>query len=124
MTHGPDFLAQKLNTTNRRQAQGRSPSDGDTGAGGGGAQGKGWMRCAKLRTPKAYEEVRLALMNVEMDMPPERRTDWTVWDGRVQPWHYTASRMDNSPLVRPHATSHKLSSARWVSADVGDSTLS
>ena len=90
VTHGPDFLAQKLDS----MGQGPSPSDSSASS-----QGKGWMRCAKVRTPKAYEEVRMALMKVEMDLPPERRTDWSIWDGRVQPWHYSASRMDNYPLV-------------------------
>lgn len=93
MTHGPDFLAQKLNSMGHGQ-QGTSPSESST------SQGKGWMKCAKIRTPKAYEEVRLALLKVEIDLPEERRTDWTIWDGRVQPWHYTASRMDNYSLVR------------------------
>jgi hypothetical protein len=64
------------------------------------SQGKAWMRCAKVRTPKAYEEVKLALMKVEIDLPMERRTDWTMWDGRIQQWHFTASRMENYTLVR------------------------
>lgn len=89
MTHGPDFLA------NRTDNAGQSPSS----TGGTGGQGKGWMRCAKIRTPKAFEEVKLALLKVEADLPPERKTDWTIWDGRVQDWHYTASRMDNYSLV-------------------------
>lgn len=95
ITHGPDFLAQMTGQSN---SQGQSP-------GSTASQGKGWQRCAKVRTPKAFEEVRLALMKIEIDLPPERRTDWTIWDGRVQDWHYTASRMDNYTLV---CTGHPL----------------
>lgn len=87
MTHGPDYLGQQ----NQNVAAGQGASS---------PQSKAWMRCAKVRTPKAYEEVRLALMKVEVDLPPERRTDWTMWDGRVQQWHFNASRMDNYSLVR------------------------
>jgi hypothetical protein len=39
-------------------------------------------------------------MKVEIDLPMERRTDWTMWDGRIQQWHFTASRMENYTLVR------------------------
>lgn len=49
---------------------------------------KGWTRTAKVRTPKAYEEVLMALRRVENDMPPERRTNWEEWDGNVQDWHF------------------------------------
>jgi hypothetical protein len=87
ITHGPDYLGQQ------NSASGTTP-------GGSLPQNKAWMRCAKVRTPKAYEEVRLALMKVEIDLPPERRTEWTMWDGRVQKWHFNASRMDNYTLVR------------------------
>jgi hypothetical protein len=84
LTHGPDFLGQQA-----------------AASGSASSQGKTWMRCARVRTPKAYAEVRLALEKIEIDLPPERRTDWTVWDGRVQAWHFNASKMDNYTLVRP-----------------------
>ena len=49
---------------------------------------KGWMRTARIRTPEAYEEVLTALKRIEDDLPPERRTNWEVWDGKVQNWHF------------------------------------
>lgn len=54
--------------------------------------GRGWMRTARIRTPKAYEEVRQALLRVEEDLPPERRTRWDRWDGKVQDWHFQPHR--------------------------------
>jgi len=93
ITHGPDFLGQ---TGTEAAAAGSSSS-----------QGKTWMRCARVRTPKAYAEVRLALEKIEVDLPPERRTDWANWDGRVHDWHFNASKMDNYTLVRC-STSHEV----------------
>lgn len=119
MTHGPDFLAQKLNFGSQNRSQGGSPGDSSNGQGG-----KGWMRCAKIRTPKAYEEVKLALLNVEMDLPPERRTDWSIWDGRVQDWHYTAARVDFYSLVSPTSFSRRPRSSVMSVLNVGCSTLS
>ncbi|EIW71404.1 hypothetical protein TREMEDRAFT_60335 [Tremella mesenterica DSM 1558] len=55
---------------------------------------QGWTRCARIRTPKAYEEIRLALLRIENDLPPERRTNWEKWDGKVQDWHYSPSKKD------------------------------
>jgi len=86
LTHGPDFL-------------GKQGETGSEAAGNASSQGKTWMRCARIRTPKAYAEVRLALEKIEIDLPIERRTDWGVWDGRVQGWHFNASKMDNYTLV-------------------------
>ncbi len=65
----------------------------------GSAAGKGWMRCAKKRTPKAYDEVRMALLAIEKDLPPERRTDWEVWDGKIQDWHHGPPKKETSTLV-------------------------
>lgn len=62
-------------------------------------RGKGWTRTAKIRTPKAYGEVKRALERVEADLPPERRTDWGMWDGKVQYWHYEAPKKDVYTLV-------------------------
>jgi hypothetical protein len=98
LTHGPDFLGKQAGTS-------------ADAAGSASSQGKTWMRCARVRTPKAYGEVRLALEKIEMDLPPERRTDWTVWDGRVQGWHFNSSKMDNYTLVRQ-------SQYRWEDADL------
>jgi hypothetical protein len=47
----------------------------------GNPKNKSWTRTARIRTPKAFEEVHLALMRLEADLPPERRTNWEVWDG-------------------------------------------
>jgi hypothetical protein len=60
---------------------------------------KGWMRTARIRNPTAFDEVRLALMRVEEDLPPERRTNWEAWDGIVQPWHYGGYKRDVVTLV-------------------------
>ncbi|ORY34613.1 hypothetical protein BCR39DRAFT_513615 [Naematelia encephala] len=53
-----------------------------------------WMRTPRIRTPKAYEEVRQALLRVEQDLPPERRTNWECWDGNVQDWHFSPPKQD------------------------------
>jgi hypothetical protein len=61
----------------------------ETGASGG------WKRTARIRTPKAYAEVKGALERIEVDLPVDRRTNWALWDGKVQPWHFaTAQRRD------------------------------
>lgn len=60
---------------------------------------KGWMRTARIRNPTAFDEVRQALMRVEEDLPPERRTNWEAWDGIVQPWHYGGYKRDVVTLV-------------------------
>lgn len=49
---------------------------------------KSSMRCARLRTPKAYEKVLGALQRLEADLPPDHRTQWGQWDGHVAPWLY------------------------------------
>ncbi|KAK4686784.1 hypothetical protein P7C73_g3328, partial [Tremellales sp. Uapishka_1] len=55
---------------------------------------KGANRTAQIRCPKAYEEVRQALLRVEADMPAERRTNWEAWDGKVQAWHFSGLKKD------------------------------
>jgi hypothetical protein len=63
--------------------------------------GKGWMRCARVRTPKAYAEIYAALKRIEGDLPPEWRTNWEVWDGNVQDWHFgSTARRELAVLVR------------------------
>ncbi|WWD20388.1 hypothetical protein CI109_104864 [Kwoniella shandongensis] len=57
-----------------------------------------WTKCAKIRTPKAYEAVKSALLRVEEDLPLQWRTDWLVWDGKLQDWHFTGGRQDNITL--------------------------
>ena len=66
------------------------PTNGSSPSGNGGSakKGHGWARTARIRTPKAYEEIYQALLRIEADLPPERRTNWAVWDGKVQDWHY------------------------------------
>lgn len=61
---------------------------------------KGWTRTAKVRTPKAYNEVRQALLFIEEDLPEEWRTNWLEWDGKVQAWHFNGARKDIISLVR------------------------
>jgi hypothetical protein len=66
---------------------------------------KGWTRTAWVRTPKAYEEVLMALRRIENDLPPERRTNWEDWDGNVQDWHFRGSnRREAFVLVSPVVT--------------------
>lgn len=48
--------------------------------------GKSSMRCARLRTPKAYEKVRLALLRLEADLPPDHLTHWGTWNGTAESW--------------------------------------
>ncbi|WVW86826.1 hypothetical protein I302_108881 [Kwoniella bestiolae CBS 10118] len=55
---------------------------------------EGWTRTARIRTPKAYEEVKQALLKIESDLPPEWRVEWWKWDGKVQEWHFTRARKD------------------------------
>ncbi|OCF77881.1 hypothetical protein I204_01884 [Kwoniella mangroviensis CBS 8886] len=55
---------------------------------------EGWTRTARIRTPKAYEEVKQALLKIESDLPPEWRVEWWKWDGKVQEWHFTKARKD------------------------------
>nr|XP_019009262.1 uncharacterized protein I206_05910 [Kwoniella pini CBS 10737]OCF48043.1 hypothetical protein I206_05910 [Kwoniella pini CBS 10737] len=57
-------------------------------------QKEGWTRTARIRTPKAYEEVKQALLRIETDLPPEWRVEWWKWDGKVQEWHFTKPRKD------------------------------
>jgi len=66
----------------------------------GSATGKGWMRTAKIRTPKAFDEVKQALQAIEADLPPERRTKWGVWPEKVQDWH-DSPKKDVFTLVSP-----------------------
>lgn len=42
----------------------------------------------RLRTPRAYEKYRAALLRLENELPPEHRTQWGVWDGVVPDWVY------------------------------------
>lgn len=45
-----------------------------------GASSRGWMKCAKVRTPKAYEEVKRGLLKIEEDLPESCRNNWQVWN--------------------------------------------
>lgn len=53
---------------------------------------RGWTKTPKIRTPKAYHQVKQALLRVEADLPVERRTNWEVWDGKMGGWHFTPGR--------------------------------
>ncbi|WVF68407.1 hypothetical protein IAT40_003172 [Kwoniella sp. CBS 6097] len=74
------------------------PGPGSGSGGPGSARGLGlkggWTRTARIRTPKAYEEVKSALLRIEADLPPEWRTNWFIWDGKVQDWHFGKPRKD------------------------------
>lgn len=52
-----------------------------------------------MRNPKAYNEVREALLLIEEDLPEEWRTNWLEWDGKVQAWHFNGARKDIISLV-------------------------
>lgn len=60
--------------------QGYSSSGSPAGA-NANPKSRSWTRTARIRNPKAYEEVRGALLRLEADLPPERQTNWEVWDG-------------------------------------------
>ncbi|WRT69797.1 uncharacterized protein IL334_006788 [Kwoniella shivajii] len=55
---------------------------------------EGWTRTARIRNARAYEEVKQALLKIESDLPPEWRTEWWKWDGKVQEWHFGKPRKD------------------------------
>ncbi|WWD17595.1 hypothetical protein CI109_102036 [Kwoniella shandongensis] len=48
--------------------------------------GKGSMQTARIRTPKAYAQIKDALERLEGDLIPELRTDWYTWDGVTPKW--------------------------------------
>jgi hypothetical protein len=76
-------------------------SNASTGVDGASpAKTRGWMRTAKIRTPKAFEEIKCALLKAEEHLAPERRTDWDSWDGRDAAWYFDKKvRMDLFALV-------------------------
>lgn len=94
----------------------------------GSGIGKGWMRTAKIRTPKAYAEVRQALLDVERDLPPERRTEWEIWDGTLQSWHQGPPKKETSTLVSELrdaiSTTDHPSISCWVARGCSCSTCS
>ncbi|WWC92908.1 uncharacterized protein L201_007870 [Kwoniella dendrophila CBS 6074] len=55
---------------------------------------EGWTRTARIRTPRAFEEVKQALLKIENDLPPEWRVEWWKWDGKIQEWHFSKPRKD------------------------------
>ncbi|WVN87511.1 uncharacterized protein L203_102693 [Cryptococcus depauperatus CBS 7841] len=57
-------------------------------------KGKGWTKTAKVRTPKAYQQVKQSLLMIEDDLPEKWRTNWLEWDGKVQEWHFCGARKD------------------------------
>ena len=76
----------------------------DAGSAAGIASGKGWMRCARIRTPKAYEEVKRALDSLEGDLTPDFKTDWSKFDAITPQWHYNSANSvsrDLFSLVSP-----------------------
>ena len=61
----------------------------------------GNKQTARLRTPKAYEQIKLALDSLELDLSPEFRTDWQNWDRMAPKWlHSSTSTRNLCTLVR------------------------
>ncbi|ORX37628.1 hypothetical protein BD324DRAFT_622673 [Kockovaella imperatae] len=79
-------------------------AQGPEGAQGHPTQGsgKGWMRTAKYRTPKAYEAVKRALERLEADLMPEFKTEWWTWDGVPPRWHASAASGPRKALWSLH----------------------
>jgi hypothetical protein len=100
-----DFYHQNVNLINDPGFLGQKSGTSSTASESASSQGKTWMECARVRTPKAYADIKVALEKIEIDLPVYRRTNWAVWDGRFQGWHFNASKMDNYTLVRRHDTS-------------------
>jgi hypothetical protein len=67
-------------------------ADLSAGTNGKGPSRTGWMKCAKVRTPKAFEEVKRALLRMEEDLPLDLRNDWGVWN------EYEQARMKKLPF--------------------------
>lgn len=65
-----------------------------------GVADKSRMRCARLRTPKAYEKVRLALLRLEADLPPDQRAEWGTWNGTAEAWLFNPTR-ESVTVVSP-----------------------
>lgn len=84
------------------------PGAGPAAAGGAlSDSGRGWTRCARVRTPKAYEQVHQALIKMESDLPPDRRTNWETWDGKLGSWLFDGKmRKEPLSLVSPPSPSH------------------
>ena len=80
----PNWLDEYLSTDWNMAS---SPQQGDESSRRGSTTGPGWLRTSRIRTPQAHEEVKRALLQIEGDLPPDRRTEWGMWDGRVQAWH-------------------------------------
>jgi hypothetical protein len=79
---------------------GNAGTNGTGVDGAGPAKTRGWMRTAKIRTPKAFEEIKYALLKAEEHLAPERRTNWDSWDGRDAAWYFDKKvRMDLFAIV-------------------------
>lgn len=59
---------------------GNGNGTGNTQSASSKVNSRAWMKCAKVRTPKAYEEVKMALKKLELDLPVECRNNWEVWN--------------------------------------------
>ena len=66
------------------------------------SKSRAWTRTAKIRNPKAYEEVRMALVRLEADLPVEAQTNWEVWDGVVRVVVEPGSKKGGVSLVSIH----------------------
>lgn len=69
-------------------------------------KGKSRMRCARLRTPKAYEQVRVALLRLEADLPPDHRTPWGTWNGTGEAWIYNNPSKESVTVVSGSVYNH------------------
>jgi hypothetical protein len=70
---------------------------------GVGSISGGWTKTAKIRTPKAYEEVRQALLMMEVDLPVERQTNWETWNGEMGSWHFMPGRKKEAVTLVCHS---------------------
>ena len=85
----------------------------------GQEEGRGWTRCAKIRTPKAYEQVRQALLALERDLPQEMRTNWEVWDGIASAWQFGQTpKKEPVMLVCRLQISTDVALCHWLRLDV------
>lgn len=96
-----DFLRAQNLAAVGQSSTGHSPSGSGIGTGFPDSNGSGqsedevtlgWTKTAKVRTPRAYEQVRQALLQMEADLPSERQTNWEVWDGGLGLWHTVPGR--------------------------------
>lgn len=63
------------------------------------ANSQGWTNCAEVRNPKAYEEIRIALLRIEQDLPSDQRMDWGAFADKPYSWMHTPLNKEYLGLV-------------------------